>query len=333
MSLNKIMPESHFNTQISGIRAILFIFALFVLYSCSQGVYNCKSTQCLVIPCGPGPEDFALDTLSQPHRFIISSVDRRQGTSGEILSMDVNTHEYTSLPRINEPDTLLFNPHGMDLYDNANGESFLYVISHDKSGELVHKYQLQGDTLFFLELVSHPLFESLNGIAADRAGGFFVSNDNVLNGNVLYCDITGNCTPVKSGLSFANGLLLMEDKLYVATTLGSNVYEIDLNDGYRSQKVTQIKGGDNFSAWGNKLILAAHPDWFRFFIHVLRAEWRSPSEVYLINPASNEKTLIFRDSGNNISASATAIIYNGYLYVSQVFEPYLLRVKLDESFK
>ncbi len=308
---------------------LLPVFLSLVLVSCAVSDYSCSTTSCEVIPCGPGPEDFALDTLFKRERLIISSVDRRAEQPGQIQSLDLKTYEVINLDRKHEPESIFFNPHGLDLILHPDGKQYLYVISHEKERELVIKYQVESHHLNFINAFSHPLFKSLNGITADGHGGFYVTNDNVFSGNIVYCDSQMTCSFIKKGLLFANGLYLMDSILYVATTIGNKVHGLSLADNYKSRRITRVKGGDNFSSINSKLLLASHPSYFKFFRHVLKGSRKSPSRVFLIDPENNKKRLLFKDDGSAISASATALIYKNHLYISQVFEPYILKVKID----
>jgi hypothetical protein len=67
----------------------------------------------------------------------------------------------------------------------------------------------------------------------------------------------------------------------------------------------------------------------RFIGHTKDPEKNSPVKVLLIDPASGEIQTLFTTGGSQISGGSTAIVYHGYLYISQIFEPFLLKVKLD----
>lgn len=46
-------------------------------------------------------------------------------------------------------------------------------------------------------------------------------------------------------------------------------------------------------------------------------------------PETGEKEVLFSDDGKLISAASTAIRYGDFLYVSQVFDNFVLKVKMN----
>jgi len=316
----------------TGIRSIIFLifFSLF-LFSCRQPKYSCNTEECKKIAVGEGPEDFALDTTSYPHhRMIISSAKRRSDGVGKVEMLDLKSGTVQEMKRFGEDQDYFFSPHGI-YFQQTDQEHFLWVISHEPNDqEWVLKYIVRSDSLIFQQSFQHPLFKSLNGIAALQDGRFFVSNDNALGGSILICSPDGACEKIAKGLMFANGLHVEGDFLYAATTLGNRVLQFNLQKEFEKRKVTRIKGGDNFSFHEGQLILASHPSYLRFFRHVMKSSKRSPTRIYSIDPLSGEKQLLFEDNGKMISAGATALIYLDDLYISQVFEPYLLKVKMQK---
>ncbi|MFW5757320.1 MAG: hypothetical protein ACOCYO_01440 [Bacteroidota bacterium] len=315
--------------NISTRSIFLIIFFLLFLFSCQQPKYSCGTQDCNKIGVGEGPEDFALDTTSYlHHRMIISSAKRRNDGAGKIEMLDIKSGIVREMKRFGEDQYYFFSPHGI-YFQQTGQEHFLWVISHEPNNqEWVLKYIIRSDSLIFQESFQHPFFESLNGIAALEDGSFFVSNDNAFGGSILKCFPDATCEKIAKGLMFANGLHLEGDFLYAATTLGNRVLLFNLKKEFEKKKVTRIKGGDNFSFYDEQLILAAHPSYFRFFRHVLNGSKRSPTRIYSIDPLSGDKKLLFEDDGKTISAGATALIYKDHLYISQVFEPYLLKVDL-----
>ncbi|MFW6352119.1 MAG: hypothetical protein ACOC2E_07005 [Bacteroidota bacterium] len=316
----------------TGIGSIIFlIFLSLFLFSCQQPKYSCDTQDCNKIDVGEGPEDFALDTTSYlHHRMIISSAKRRNDGAGKIEMLNIKSGIVREMKRFGEDQDYFFSPHGI-FFQQTGQEHFLWVISHEPNDqEWVLKYIVRSDSLIFQESFQHPLFKSLNGIAALEDGRFFVSNDNALGGSILICSPDGACEKIAKGLMFANGLHVEGDFLYAATTLGNRVLQFNLKKEFEKKKVTRIKGGDNFSFYNGRLILAAHPSYFRFFRHVMNSSKRSPTRIYSIDPLSGDQKLLFEDDGRIISAGATALIYRDDLYISQVFEPYLLKVSMKE---
>lgn len=310
---------------------IFLIFLSLFFSSCRQPMYSCDTHACTRIAVGEGPEDFALDTTSYVHhRLIISSAKRRSDGAGKIEMLDLRSGNVAEMKRVREDQDYFFSPHGI-FFQQSDQEHFLWVISHEPDEqEWVLKYSVRNDSLIFQRSFQHPFFESLNGIAALEDSSFFVSNDHAFGGSILHCFPDGTCTKIAKGLMFANGLHVENNKLYAATTLSNRVLEYDIKNGFKKQRLTRIKGGDNFSFHDGHLILAAHPSYFRFFRHVKNSNRRSPTKIYSVDSLSGNKKLLFEDDGKMISAGATALIYQNHIYISQVFDPYLLKVSMEE---
>jgi hypothetical protein len=311
----------------------LFLFtigiSLFVA-SCKTPKYASPPHVSQKISTGYGPEDIILDITGGAERILISSANRSSDKKGNIQALNLKTNEVITLARTKEPDSIRFYPHGMDMIVGRTGIKYLYVISHEENKDLVLRYKVLGDQLEFMDAFHDKLFTSLNDVTLDGDDGFFVSNDHFRKGNVVHCNKFGDCNVVANKLGFANGLHKQENKLYVATTVGSRIHEITLGEDLSMRKITRIKGADNLTYHEGKLLTVSHPCFLRFFRHVKKNSRRSPTKVYQIDPASNSKELLFSDNGRKISAGSTAIIYQNKLYIGQVFNPYILVIDLEK---
>ena len=131
-------------------------------------------------------------------------------------------------------------------------------------------------------------------------------------------------------MSYANGIYYDKPNLYVSTVLQNTIFKFTLNElqSIDKKELSSIKGGDNIRLYKNKFIVAAHLNSIAFLRHKSNKENHSPSVIYEFDPISGEKNVLFSDDGNVISAASTAIRYGDYLYVSQVFDNFVLKVKL-----
>ena len=70
-----------------------------------------------------------LDTIHGDPGLIISCCGRREADKpyGEILHYNLKSGKQVVMERLNEPEEILFRPHGIYL-----DEDLLYVISHEK---------------------------------------------------------------------------------------------------------------------------------------------------------------------------------------------------------
>ncbi len=90
-----------------------------------------------------------------------------------------------------------------------------------------------------------------------------------------------------------------------------------------------LKGNDNIRTYQGKILTCGHVKPLQFIKHAKNQDKTSPVEVFLVDPASSKSESIFFSDGSQISGGSTAIIYEGYLYISQVFEPFILKIKTN----
>ena len=296
------------------------------------------------IEVGPGPEDMVLDTLYGP-RLIISCSARRDAYQpyGEIESLDLLTRERKILTRHKEPDSLLFKPHGIFL----DGQT-LYVISHEREPDLhpILLYRVHGDSLEFMELINNPLLNSPNALVSGREGEIYVVNDSGKRGSImekilklkrasllmLKKDSLGLWSPqyMAIELSYPAGINRIGNTIYAGDAIQNQVHVYRVSEkGLKPQvSLKGLKGNDNIRIHDRKILTCCHVKPFRFIGHAKSSEKKSPAEVFLIDPKTGDSQSLFSTDGSQISGASTAIIFGDDLYISQVFDPYLLRVKL-----
>jgi len=68
----------------------------------------------------------------------------------------------------------------------------------------------------------------------------------------------------------------------------------------------------------------------KFIKHAASPKNNSPTVVYEIDLLTNQKKLIYANTDGTINGASTAILYNHKLYLSQVFEPWILIVDLTQ---
>jgi hypothetical protein len=320
-------------------KSILFVaISLFTIQFASAQENNYER-----IKVGAGPEDFVLDNFDGRERLIISCSSRRPNEPefAEIVAYDINTKAVSNIKRTNEPDGMIFNPHGIDLKRVGN-ELWLFVVNHPRPmPDEILIYQVMPDHLILKKTISNDLFVSINCVVGLNNGNFYISNDSGKKGavmekllslrksNITYYDIANNQAKiVKDKLAYANGVAVKNDKLYIAATQKKDLLEMTMNeDGTLklSRKLDGKKGMDNITINGDLLFVTAHPKFLKFIKHVKKSEKKSPSEVYMVDLNSGKTVKVFYDKGNNISAAATALLYKNQLYLGQVFDDFLLK--------
>ena len=308
---------------------------------------------CVGVDVAEGPEDFVLDTWTGSPRLLVSSHERRgPAPSGDIYSFNPATGDVSRLERTGEPESLLaFKPHGMDIRRHA-GKTWLYVVLHDpydRSASDEHAigiYDVGADKLKFVELLEDTdHLWSPNDISVLPDGGIYATNDKrgqldvylkMETSEVVYYNPENDkWSVVASDLAYANGVLAREDRVFVSATRSDALMEYPRNpDGTLGDgiKIMDVKGPDNIMPFNDYLVLTAHFDDIAFLQHQSDGENPSPTVVFLVDPdagpdaepdedgLSRNAKAIYVDDGRRISAASTAFIWDGKLYISQVFD-------------
>lgn len=305
---------------------------------------------CRTISGLPGPEDFDVDR-SNGTRLIISSQDRRRlNPGGEFLEpgriffMKVGGGAATAF-QIKGRDDYPFHPHGIHVVRQGSA-TLLYVVNHAlRNQHSIEKFRIQKNQLYFLDRYRSALLTHPNDLVATPQGDIYVTNDRNYMGflgdlgdlfslnlsNVVHFSTrTYRFREAASGIAMANGIALDRDRLYVAGTRDEGIRIF-----YRNSKTGEIgdelgfidvgSGVDNL-LWERPGVLnvAAHPDIFAFVDHIKDSNAHSPSEVYRVHVKDRRVERIFGDTGVNIDASSSAVVVQGRLVISQVFDPQLL---------
>ena len=295
----------------------------------------------------PGPEDMDFDRWN--NRIIISSHDRRDTEKpGNIFALDPETGQIDILRRENEPTGYVFHPHGISIVKSDTEAILLYVIVHgeesdDGTAHSIAVYEVSPDSLMLMELLEDSLLESPNDLAAYPDGRLYVSNDKSKDGgmfemllglkksSVVFYNGRGEWKRAATKLAMANGVAVDGDTVYVAATRDNSVFSYTAAaDGSLSEKqrIAKVKGADNFYMQNNMLYIASHEKIFKLFAHFSKPEKHSPSLVYGIDLATNQKERIFYNQGELISAVSVGIPYGDSLYLGQIFDPFVLKVTI-----
>lgn len=316
---------------------LLFLSFLWGACSLPKSEITYKSYQKIVV--GPGPEDMVLDTLNGPARLIISCNERRKNRSiADFYLFDIATEKVSILKRENEPEGLYFQPHGIDLVRHDNGNILLYVVNHNDSAndQSVLIYNIKNASAEFVTKISSPLITSHNDVTATPDGKIFLTLDahkrgsfmepflKLKRGSILRYD-DNEWKAFSERYCYANGILAKNNRLFVSSTRQNKLWELDTRG--RRNTIAHFKGQDNITADGDYLYVPAHLKQFKFLKHFKDSTINSPSVVFRIDLNSNTKTCVFSDKGNTISAASTAIHYKGNLYISQVFNSFILKCK------
>lgn len=297
----------------------------------------------------PGPEDMVLDTLYNEKRIILACASRRESEAfvSGVQYYDLKTNELLTFTIKNFPDSIKFNPHGIDIGVNG-ANKILWVINHEDKSEkkrqsvirfIVGANELVFDTVFVDKNIISP-----NDVCDGGNGTFYFTNDassrksglellfKIKGGSIVYYN-GKNFEVFNKKFSYPNGIIKFKNQLFFSTSRQSKIFSIQLNnDGSMKKDSVSLvtKGGmwDNFSVNGDHLICTSHTNPIKFLKHRNHEKHESPCQVYSINPVTKTKGIVYHTDGESISAGSTAIYYGGDLYICQVFDPYILRVHL-----
>jgi len=327
------------------LRLLLFILPLAIILICQEQA-GISQTVVDRIPLKPGPEDMVLDTLHGDPSLIISCCGRREADKpfGEIVLLNLLSGKQTLMERLNEPEDILFRPHGIYL----DGD-LLYVISHEKEPDYhpVLIYRVNGNQLEFVERVSTGHQHSPNALVTGPDGEIYLVNDSGKRGSLMekalklkrasvvklkkQRDGSWQGEMVADKLGYPAGINRIGDRLYVGDAVlhKIHVYQISQDGISPEGEISKLKGIDNIRIYEGQLLAPGHVKPFKFIKHAKKPDKRSPVDVYLADPASGEHRTIYSTDGSTISGGSSAIIFGKHLYICQVFDPYLLRVELN----
>ena len=309
------------------------------------------------ISVGSGPEDMAIDNSQGNPRIIVSCDARREseGKSGGFYAIDISTNESYELNI--EPANFEIYPHGIDIV-TMDSITYLYAISHHEEDDSwrhpVFRFEIRGNTLVLDEsqILEDPLMNVPNDLDVLSDGSFYASNYvpsmdpnestkailGIKNGSIVHYDGRGNWQIAAKDFCYPNGIWGNEqsNKIYVANGACHEVVSFDIQEGKIDEDSKQstlqhkekITIGDNlmFDNQG-RLWVTAHPCPLDFLAHADDGKADSPIQIYTMDPETLEAKNAFQNNGELISAASTALFIDNRLYISQVFDPYVLVVE------
>lgn len=304
---------------------------------------------------GAGPEDMAIDHSTGVERIIVSCAERRNVKNKISGFFAINPRNYQTRPLHIIPE-MTIHPHGIDIV-SIDSIHYLYAISHE--GEIenkehkIYRFIIQNDSLILdnQHILAHQLMTGPNDLDVLTDGSFYVSNPmpsndpmestkailGVKNGNVLHYDGKGAWSVVVENMCYPNGVWVDDDKenLFIVNGGCHEVVRypiqkgiVNQDEGHSSSKhLLDITIGDNLLIDSEgTLWTAAHPCPLRFLSHLDSSENHSPSQVFSIDPLTLQPTLVFQNNGEFISAASTVLHLDNKLFISQVFDDFVLVV-------
>lgn len=333
---------------------LVTVIATVLLVSCGSPLEKKDLSTCTKISGVPGPEDLDLFEIDKKPTLLVSVHNRRNMESiGWISTVDLSLPVSDQKPipiQTKYPEN--FRPHGIS-FAKVNGKDTLAVISHTLLNEKPHTIEIfertSANQWTHTKTLSDPLLTGPNDIFMNTKGEIFASNDrgpenkfmqyvNMIfkhgTADIAYYD--GNTfSNLNQKVVLGNGIFLREENgdeiLYrsVFSEAAISVFKIIRENGKLSlelrKKIDLGSGPDNImpDAQGN-LWVAAHPSTLKFLKHASSNESLAPSQVYKIDGKTNAVELIYSNDGSEIPAASTGLVSGDRIYISQVFEDFLL---------
>jgi len=234
-------------------RIILFSFFVGILLVSCNSIPKTGPFETKKIITGFGPEDIVLDTFSSAEnpRILVSCATRRNTDSltNGIYWIDLKTDSVFVFNRSNEPENLVFNPHGFDLI-LIDSIPRLFIITHDEENQQhpVVRYKVLKRTLVFEAIYQDVLFNSPNDISALNDGSFFLTNDagkrhsfieqalKLKHSSVVYFPKDLKTYYIDNELSYANGIYFDNPYLYVSTVRQNSIFKFTINENKSIKK-------------------------------------------------------------------------------------------------
>jgi hypothetical protein len=309
------------------------------------------------IEVGSGPEDMAVDVSMGYERIIVSCDERRKDQTKIGAFYGINPQDNSAFQFKIIPTDFQLHPHGIDVV-TIDSVPWLYAISHElDEGEMhhrVYRFEIKNDSLLLdkEQVMEHELMNVPNDLDVLDDGSFYASNFvpsmdpmestkailGMKRGSVVHYDGKGNWELALTEMCYPNGIWVdtKQDYFYVANGGCQEVAKYKITGGKidpnskesTKQHGLQIPIGDNLLL-DNEGVLwtAAHPCPLNFLEHAEDINKKSPMQVFSIDPSTLKSQMTFQNNGELISAASTVLRLNGQLYISQVFDPFVLVVK------
>ncbi len=308
------------------------------------------------ISLGSGPEDMGMDYSQGYPRIIVSCDDRRANfaKNGAFYQINLSSNKAAKFQII--PADFIFHPHGIDVV-TIDSIPYLYAISHDPEGEKIRhriiRFEIKKDSLLLDNqfVLEHPKLRLPNDLDVLADGSLYATNylkdgstfDSFITilgaktGDVVHYDGKGNWETVVEDMCYPNGIWVNEKENYLLVANGGckEVVRYKINNGKIDQSDrhstkyhdVNIPIGDNLLL-DNQGVLwtAAHPCPTKFLGHATDSQKHSPVQVFAMDPMTLKTSLVYQNNGEMISAASTVLQFNNRLYISQVFDPFVLVV-------
>ena len=306
--------------------------------------------RCTAIGGIAGAEDIVVDHKAK--RAWISADDRRARMAGEDVRGRLVSYDLSSpaaQPKDATPDLPYdFHPHGLSLWQGADGAERLFVINHQSfGGHRIEVFDVADGRLSYAGGIVLPELRSPNAIVAVGENQFYVANDHgsatatgrwleqtfaLPRADVVYFD-GARATIVAEGLRFPSGIEVSADgtRLWVGEATGGavRVYGRDVASGLLREETRialdtapdNLRRDDSGTIW-----TAAHPKLGALLAHFGDAAALSPTQVIRFgeeNGAIRAEEILL-DGGETLSAGSVAAVSGRRLLIGAIMDPRFL---------
>jgi hypothetical protein len=224
------------------------------------------------------------------------------------------------------------SPHTIEVFEELTGQKFQWK----------HVSTLSNETLFSPnDLFALPEEKLLISNDGSGSGQFWFFIDFLFNRNtadITYFD-SGKFYLANEKIPFGNGIWYKESgsekTLYRASHLDKSIYVYSVNwvENHAPLLKLQYKigfpgGVDNLFLNEYGFIAGVHLSNMKFLDHSKSSESHSPSQIYRITN-QNIPELLYSNKGDEISAISGGLIYKNTLFISQVFDDFILACEID----
>lgn len=287
--------------------------------------------ECIAVYGIPGSEDITID---RRHGLaFISSYDRRLYKAGLEVRGAIFSLDYKGITHV--PHALTtgfkseFHPHGISLYQDPVGQTFIFAINHTRRGNSVEIFEYKGGRLEHLETLTNPSLISPNDILAVGRRKFYISNDHgsttfpgriiedfipLKRSHLLYYN-GETMTIAAGGIGGANGIALSADgrTLYLSATTEKaiKVFKRDINTGGLTYQLSIPLGSFPDNIENNEeciLYVACMPKALTYMVHK-KSNTTAPSQIFRVaKKGGNDYSVeeVYCDDGKNINAATVA---------------------------
>ena len=304
-----------------------------------------------VINTAPGPEDMLLDTSGTP-RLIISCGDffniRNANRKGALYYYNIQDNIAGTFNLVGLPPNTEFFPHGIAMHPK---EPKLYAIVHDRDSRhsSVVIFNVKGNDLEFIEEIRNEKFisASANDLTVSDEGNIYITNS----GSFKPLSLIPRAIFIRPFIScyhpktkkfkkarhtwFGNGIHAIGTKLYYVDAIWKRIREMDIQeDGSLklNHKIKVARNLDNISYHEGKLYIPSHNNLKKLAKAKSDHSVKPPFSVHEVDLKTRSSKCIYTSKdGKPISAVSTALRYGDQLYLSQIFDDFIIKLKYPNN--